>query len=216
MINEPLEGKQKSIYYNLFCLARANLAVKEACSSTHLVKGLQSEVQPLLSAPLLAPRGPGLSRFSLRGPAGRLQVRGGQRSPCRRGSLCSGGGNPRLQEKTRPEGLAGRQECSESLAGLLRRGCGAGFTAVLRVRASRSATLSMSGGHAFKIKNKKPRNSTPTDKNPSPTHQPKPHQATKLTKTPTFVLRAANSPKGDPSPQHEMSTSSPRKETAPR
>lgn len=99
-----------------------------ACSTIHLVKGLQTEVKPLLSAPLLARRGPGLSRFSPREPAGRprgagraaLSLPSGQcvlgRSPARGRKPSAPGGKPGRR------GLLGdrseaRHQCPASAAG---------------------------------------------------------------------------------------------------
>lgn len=118
----------------------------------HLVKGLQTGVKTRLSAPLLRPprqqpAGPGLPRSAARELRGRLPVRRRQGSPCRRGRLCSGdrrpGGGNLGSGRTRHRVPGG----GRAAGGAVRGGCEAGFAAWAagRVRAPRSATLSVSG-----------------------------------------------------------------------
>lgn len=183
----------------------------------HLVRGLQTEVKPLLSAPLLAPCELGLPRFSSREPAGRDE----QRSPLPSGESLFGRPPARRRKPSAPGGNPGRG------GGLL----GDWSEASHCCPASRAAGLvlppglceglcfSLSSrehkrGHAFKFKIEKTKKQLSHRQNPQSKQATKASQTSK--QTPSHVCPStANSPKGDPAPQHEVGASSPRKETAP-
>lgn len=156
MINEPLEtNKQTNKRYLLEIIlpGESKPCHQGTCWMSRLVKGLQAEVKPLLSAPLLAPCELGLSRFSSRQWCGT-----GSALPCRRGSLClgdrrPGGGNPLLREENPARGGC-RSEASHwcpasTAAGLiLPLGCGGGSCFLL-------SNPEHKRGRAFKFKIKK-------------------------------------------------------------
>lgn len=131
-------------------------------------------------------------------------VRGGQRSPCRRGSLClgdrwPGGGNPRLPG----ENPAGGGCCATEVkrdTGVLplrlrgwfyRLGCAEGSCFPL-------SNPDHKREHAFKIKNIKTKKQHFHRQKPQPS-QPTKNPPNKLTPH-MFVLRAANSPRGESRP----------------
>lgn len=149
---------------------------------SRLLKGLQAEVKPLLSAPLLAPCELGLSRFSSREWCGTGSV-----LLCRRGSLCLGdrrlgGGNPRLREENPARGGC-RSETSHwcpasTAAGLvLPLRCGGGSCFLL-------SNPEHKRGRAFKFKIKTTEKQVFHRQNPQPDQSTKNLPKTNQTKTP--------------------------------
>lgn len=134
-------------------------------------------------------------------------VRGGQRSPCHRGSVClgdrrPGGGNPRLQGEN-PAGGGCWATGVKRVTGVLRLRLGGWFYCL---GCAEDSCFSLSNPdhkrrHAFKIKNIKTKKQHFHRQNPQPNLPTKNPPNKQTNKTPhMFVLRAANSPRVESRP----------------